>query len=213
VLTYQGRLADTLYSSTCGGHTANNEDYWPDQSPVPYLRGQPDFHSEDVALEFPLSQEQLSEYLKYAPRVNCNQPQYGQTSKLRWWSVVPRRELEQTLREALGEFGELLDVRVTDRADSGVVRALAVVGTRRLLRVKGGGEIRRALGGLNSASFAIEPMKDAEGTPVAFVIWGAGWGHQVGMCQVGAAGLADKGWDYRRILAKYYLGCEVTRRY
>jgi len=213
VVTYQGRLADTLYSSTCGGHTANNEDYWPGLGPVPYLRGQPDFQSKEVGLEFPLSQGQLDQYLKYAPRVNCNQPQYAKTSKIRWWSVVPRRELEQTLREALGEFGELLDVRVTGRADFGLVRDLAVVGTRRLLRVKGGGEIRRALGGINSASFAIEPIKDEEGTPVAFVIWGAGWGHQVGMCQVGAAGLADEGWDYRRILSKYYAGCEVTRRY
>ena len=213
VLVYDGQLADTLYSSNCGGHTANNEDYWPQQRPVPYLRGQPDFQAE-VNLEFPLSEEQLGQYLKYAPRVNCNQPQYAKGDKIRWWLVMSREDLERRLREAeVGKFGDLLGVRVTDRAESGVVREVAVIGTRRLVRVRGGAEIRRALGKLNSASFAVEPIKDKEGLPVAYVIWGAGWGHQVGMCQVGAGGLADEGWDYRRILAKYYLGCEVARRY
>jgi SpoIID/LytB domain protein len=102
---------------------------------------------------------------------------------------------------------------VGERARSGLVRRLDVIGTRRLVKVYGGPAIRRALGDLNSASFALEAYPDREGTPVAFAIWGAGWGHQVGMCQVGAAGLADRGWGYQRILSKYYLGCELERRY
>ena len=52
-----------------------------------------------------------------------------------------------------------------------------------------------------------------DGVPVVFVLWGAGWGHGVGMCQVGAAGLAARGWSYRRILAKYYPGTEIEKRY
>ncbi len=213
VLEYRGRLANTLYSSNCGGHGANNEDYWPDEGPVAYLRGAPDFDEDAVGLSFPLAPEELKQYLKYAPAVYCNQPRYAKASKFRWWSVVPREELKESLRRAVGDFGELLDVRVTDRADSGIVREIAVVGTEALHRIAGGWAVRRALGGINSASFAIEPVKEGDHPPVAFAIWGAGWGHQVGMCQVGAAGLADEGWDYRSILSKYYPGCRTVRRY
>jgi SpoIID/LytB domain protein len=214
VLVYEGRLADTLYSSTCGGHTASNEDYWPNQQPVPYLRGQPDFEPEDgVGLSFPLRGEDLEGYLKYAPRVNCNQSRYAASEKIRWWMAVPKSEMERQLRERLGDFGELLDVRVAKRADCGMVTKLAVIGTRQLIPLTGGEAIRRAIDGLQSASFAVRSFKAADGTPVVFLIWGAGWGHQVGMCQVGAAGLAEKGWDYQAILAKYYQGCMVEERY
>ncbi len=214
VLVYEGRLADTLYASTCGGHTASNEDYWTDAAPVPYLQGVPDFEPEDkVAAAFPLTEAAARDYLKYAPRVHCNQPAYAKSDKIRWWSVVGREELEKTLREAIGDFGALLEVRVADRAASGLVRRVDIIGSRRLVKVQGGPAIRRALGGLNSASFAIQAYQDKEGLPVAFAIWGAGWGHQVGMCQVGAAGLADRGWGYQRILSKYYTGCSVERRY
>lgn len=213
VLEYEGRIADTLYSSNCGGHTVNNDDYWPDYRPVPYLRAAPDYDIAEVPLVFPLPPEELKQYLKYAPAVNCAQPRYAKASKFRWWSVVPREELEASLLEEVGEVGDLLELRVTDRADSGIVRELTVIGTDSLYRVREGGAIRRALGGLNSASFAVEPIGEPGSPPVAFAIWGAGWGHQVGMCQVGAAGLADRGWDCQDILAKYYAGCRVARRY
>ena len=214
VLVYEGRLADTLYASTCGGHTADNQDYWPGSSPVPYLQGVPDFEEgSGVGLRFPLSKEQLDSYLKYAPRVNCSQPRYGRAEKLRWWSVVRGDDLAKTLRESVGDFGELLDVRIGERADSGLVLRLDVVGTKRLVTVRGGGEIRRSLGVLNSATFAVEPIMGENLFPVAYIIYGAGWGHQIGMCQVGAAGLAAEGRDYRRILTKYYRGCEIARRY
>ncbi len=214
VLTYHGRLADTLYSSTCGGHTANNEDYWPDQRPVPYLRGVPDFEPEDgVDLSFPLAGDQLKRYLKYAPRVNCYQSRYAASDKIRWWETVKRAEMKRRLAEALGDFGDLLDLRVAGRADCGMVEKLAVIGSRKLVTVEGGRRIRSLLG-LQSATFAIESYRERPSDlPVVFVIYGAGWGHQVGMCQVGAAGLADKGWDYRRILEKYYQGCVVVKRY
>ncbi len=213
VLEYDGRLADTLYSSNCGGHTVNNEDYWPKQQAVPYLRATTDYDPAIVDLVFPLSPEQLKTYLKYSPAVNCNQPAYAKASRHRWWSVVPREQLAQSLTVVAGDFGELLDVRVTNRADSGLVRELTIIGAKQLIKLRGGAELRRALGGINSASFAIEAIREKEEPPVAFAIWGAGWGHQVGMCQVGAAGLADQGWDYKQILSKYYAGCTVARRY
>ncbi len=213
VLEYNGRVADTLYSSNCGGHTASNEEYWPGQHPVPYLRGAEDFDRAAVPLEFPLTGDALRQYLKYAPPVYCNQPGYAKASLFRWWSVTPREELRRPLSAELGDFGDLLDVRVTDRADSGVVREIVVVGSKAFHRIRGGSAIRRMLGGLNSASFAIEPVREGDALPVAFAVWGAGWGHQVGMCQVGAAGLAGLGWDYRSILEKYYVGCAVVRRY
>jgi SpoIID/LytB domain protein len=213
VLEYEGRLADTLYSSNCGGHTVNNEDYWPDESPVPYLRAAPDFDEADLGVEFPLAEAELGQYLKYAPVVNCNQPRRAKASKFRWWSVMPSEELRESLASEVGDFGELLDVRVTDRAESGIVREVAVIGRQAVYKIRGGAAVRRGLGGSNSASFAIEPIGRREEPPIAFVVWGAGWGHQVGMCQVGAAGLAGEGWDYWHVLAKYYRGCDLVRRY
>jgi SpoIID/LytB domain protein len=213
VLEYEGRLADTLYSSNCGGHTVNNEDYWPDQRPAPYLRAAPDFDEAALALEFPLLEQEMHQYLKYAPVVNCNRPRYARASKFRWWSVVPSPELRESLVAEIGDFGELLDVRVTDRAESGIAREVTVVGSGALRTIRGGAMVRRALGGLNSAAFAIEPIGRSDEPPVAFAVWGAGWGHQVGMCQVGAAGLADEQRDYGSILVKYYPGCDLVRRY
>jgi len=213
VVVYNGRLADTLYSSTCGGHTANNEDYWAQQQAVPYLRGVGDFEPEDnVGVTFPLSGEALKQYLRYAPRVNCYQSRYAKSDKIRWWLTMTRRQMQEKLA-ALGEFGDLLDVRVAARAESGMVRKVMVIGSRKLMPVSGGEAIRKALG-LQSATFAIESYRERpEDLPVVFIIYGAGWGHQVGMCQVGAAGLAEEGWDYRRILEKYYQGCVIERRY
>ena len=75
VLVYQGKIADTLYSANCGGHTANIEDYWANAAPVPYLRGVEDFDPEDkVPYTFPLTEEQAGRYLKYAPRVQLQPP-------------------------------------------------------------------------------------------------------------------------------------------
>jgi len=214
VLAYQGRLADTLYSSTCGGHTVDNEDYWAQQQPVPYLRGVADFEPEDgVGLMFPLWGEPLKQYLKYAPRVNCYQSRYAKSDKIRWWLTAPRGQMQEKLTTALGDFGDLLDVRVVERAESGIVRKVVVIGSRKLMPLVGGEAIRKTLG-LQSATFVIEAFREKPSDlPVVFVIYGAGWGHQVGMCQVGAAGLADKGWDYQRILKKYYQGCTVERRW
>jgi SpoIID/LytB domain protein len=93
------------------------------------------------------------------------------------------------------------------------VREVTVIGTHALHKIRGGPEVRRALGGLNSASFAIMPIGRGDEPPMAYTVWGAGWGHQVGMCQVGAAGLANERWDYASILATYYVGCELVRRY
>lgn len=214
MLTYDGRIADTLYSSDCGGHTANVEDFWEGHPPVPYLRGVPDFEPEDkVPYTFPLTEEQTKQYLKYAPRVNCNQSQLARTDKIRWWMVLTREELQKRVEGQLGDIGELVNVQVTGRGESGMVTRLTVIGTKRTVQIAGGGKTRQVMGGLDSASFAIEPIAVPDGKIIAFVVWGAGWGHQVGMCQVGAAGLALKGWDYQRILAKYYQGTKVETRY
>jgi len=214
VLTYHGRLADTLYSSTCGGHTADNEDYWTGAQPVPYLRGVADFEPGDrVNYTFPLTETQAQAYLKYAPAVHCNQPAYAKTDKIRWWSVVRREDLQKSVGDAIGDIGALMGIRIVDRAPSGLVRTIAIIGTKRLVKLNGGSAIRNALGGMNSSAFAIQSIPDQNGAPVAFAIWGAGWGHQVGMCQVGAAGLADRGRGYKQILSKYYTGCQVEKRY
>jgi SpoIID/LytB domain protein len=109
--------------------------------------------------------------------------------------------------------GEVVDLRPLERGASGRIARLEVVGTLATTTLSRELVIRRALGDLPSSAFMVERLADAAGRAVAFVLWGAGWGHGVGMCQVGAAGMAAAGRDYREILAKYYQGAKIQTLY
>lgn len=210
VLTYDGRVARAVYSAVCGGHTESSAAAW--GSDEPYLRGRPDFEGEGPNLPSPSDEQGWRAYFKSAPLVNCYQPKHTPLHCFRWVEVRTRQELEKSLSDVVN-VGTLKSLKPLERGASGRIIRLEVSGSKGRSVLGPERVIRNALGGLRSAAFVVDCYAGADGVPVVFIFWGAGWGHGVGMCQVGAVGLAERGRTYKDILAWYYPGCEVQRKY
>lgn len=216
VLTYKGAIARALYSANCGGHTENSEDVWGGE-PVPYLRGVADFDPEQVTdYRFPISEADFRRWVNDWPMTHCFQPRWSRLDRFRWVEVVRRRELERRLN-AMQPIGTLTDIIPLARAPGGRLKQIEIRGTDGHFLIARDYQIRTALGGrggrLRSSAFAVDTYRDDNGIPVVFVFRGAGWGHGVGMCQVGAVGLAELGRDYRQILGYYYQDTELQAQY
>jgi SpoIID/LytB domain protein len=209
VMLYEGELIDALYSSTCGGFTesakaASGRD-------VPYLQSVSDFGADiPNCPEHPDDEEGWAAFLKTARPLHCLQPKYARPEVFRWVTLIPRRDLEASL--ASYQVGTVQDITPLRRGLSGRITAVRVEGSTRTVTIEKELNIRRAFGGLRSSAFTVDIYRDDAGTPVVFAFWGAGWGHGLGMCQVGAVGLAEEGWAYDRILTHYYRGTTVERR-
>ena len=109
--------------------------------------------------------------------------------------------------------GSVRRIEVLGRGVSGRATAVRITGTKGHAVVRRELPIRRLFGGLNSAMFYVTVQKGADGVPTAFVFKGGGWGHGVGMCQVGAIGMAEHGFDDLAILRHYYNGAKVVTVY
>ena len=128
-----------------------------------------------------------------------------------WTKVLSPGQVQARLSRAARGIGQITDLRVVSRGSSHRVTDLEIVGTDGTSHVRGG-RIRSALG-LREQLFVIDREYDENGRIVEFTFSGRGWGHGVGMCQVGAYGLAKQGWSYEQILKAYYTGIELTRMY
>jgi stage II sporulation protein D len=128
-----------------------------------------------------------------------------------WSNTLSVGQVQARLGRAAGGIGSIVDLRVLSRGSSRRVIDLEVVGTNGTAHVRGG-RIRSALG-LREQLFVIDRQYDEGGRVTGFVFTGRGWGHGVGMCQVGAYGLAKQGWSYEQILKAYYTGIELTKMY
>ena len=128
-----------------------------------------------------------------------------------WTSELSRSQVQARLARSVHGIGSLADLRVAARGSSRRVTDLEVIGTSGTAHLRGG-RIRSALG-LREQLFVIDRQYDAQGRVSAFVFTGRGWGHGVGMCQVGAYGLARLGWTYEQILKAYYTGIELQKLY
>jgi SpoIID/LytB domain protein len=212
VLAYNGRVADAVYHAACGGHTESARDAW-GGADVPYLRGVSDLErpgSEDRE-GYRADGKRLRDYLTGAPAANCRQPHYLDPTRFRWVRVLTPARILASLAD-IAKVGDVVDLRPLERGISGRITRLEVRGTEAASVLAPESVIRRALGGLPSSAFVVDRYCDAAGHPVVFVLWGAGWGHGVGMCQAGAAGMALAGRTYREILAKYYPGTSIEKR-
>lgn len=223
VATYGGVFAQTLYSSTSGGFLANNEDVY-NSAPVAYLRGKPDAERGQAAEHVP----SLEIFKRAANPTNLRAAANGDyeadwSRYHRWvveWSAT---EMAEVLSASFGEpIGAVHEVRVTDRADHGRVRAIEFVtdvGTFVATKDQIRGRLRyvSATGAhapLRSTLFYVEPVIEARsGTLTGWVAYGGGWGHGVGMSQTGAVGMAERGKSYEQILHHYYTGVELVRWY
>jgi stage II sporulation protein D len=208
VLRDGDRPAQVFYNATAGGHTASSEEVWGGK--ISYL--QPIVDTLDPSPpEFPLGPLALEAWIKKAPRVFASDSSYTTRSSFRWVLPVPAAEIEARVN-ARQAIGTVLAIRPGRRAVGGQVLEVEVVGSRGTHVVKGD-SIRSMLGGLKSNLFKVESHLDADGRVREFVFYGGGFGHGVGLDQLGAAGMAEQGYDVAAILAHYYGSVKVHKLY
>jgi len=175
-----------------------------------------------------VSQRKAEEWICSHPDAYCNTtdgsilrqvlPSFDQetTDFFRWKVEYRREELEELLRAKSGfDFGVLMDIVPLQRGPSGRIIRLRIEGTKKVLTVGKELEIRRWLSKshLYSSAFVVEVQRDATGVPLSFVLRGGGWGHGVGLCQIGAAVMATKGFKAAEIVSHYFSGAEIRKLY
>jgi len=159
---------------------------------------------------FHLGADGLVDYLEVKPAANGAAA--DRFSPFSNWTVgLTPGQVQARLARAARGIGQLIDLRVDARGSSHRVTDLEVIGTNGTAHVRGG-RIRSALG-LKEQLFVIDRELDDSGRVTEFVFTGRGWGHGVGMCQVGAYGLAKQGYNYEQILKAYYTGIEIIKMY
>jgi SpoIID/LytB domain protein len=223
-LTYNEDVCDARYFKACGGLTENFENVWADV-PVPYLAS-----VSDSAAEYPrvLSESDARAWIMSSPEAYCNTtdaallrqilPSFDQETVdfFRWRVEYEREELERILCEKSGiDFGVLMDLIPVRRGPSGRIVKLKVVGSKNTRVVGKELEIRRWLSKshLYSSAFVVETVRDGKGVPLHFSLFGAGWGHGVGLCQIGAAVMAEEGKKAEEIVMHYFRGASLRRLY
>jgi SpoIID/LytB domain protein len=225
VLTSGGELCDARFSKCCGGVTEEFHTCWCDKDfpYLPALRDTPDGADADLSDEVAARQ-----WIMSSPDAFCHTDDVAVLSQVlndydcetrdfyRWRVVYTQDELQALITKKLGmNFGDILDLVPVERGKSGRLSRLRIVGSRRTLTVGKELEIRRALSEshLYSSAFVVD-REDFEGdVPRRFVLTGAGWGHGVGLCQIGAAVMGAKGYTYEQILLHYYRGAVLERLY
>lgn len=207
-----GRLVDTVYSASCGGHTENNDAAWPVEADA-NLRGHLDAHTGAPSLEAfkeGIHQGNIEDWLALRPNTWCGKARFNR-DRYRWTQRIPIEQMDQMVRD-LG-VGSVLQIRVLSRGVSGRATLIQIKGTRKTEQVRGELAIRRLFGGLRSSMFVVRSVKGSNGRVAAFTFRGGGWGHGVGMCQTGAIGMANGGKSYQEILSHYYIGSQLRLLY
>jgi stage II sporulation protein D len=211
VIVYNGKIIDAVYSSTCGGITESAEQAW--GKAIPYLQSVTDYEA-DAAAPFnprPADEDGWAAFFKTNRGLHCLQPKWANPEAFRWVRLLTRKEVETALGQN-GKIGTLQNLTVLKRGESGRITALKVEGTAGAVTLDGELKIRRSLGSLRSSAFTVDIYRDDNGTPVVFAFWGGGWGHGLGMCQVGAVGRAELGGSCEKILTHYYTGVTLEKR-
>ena len=227
VLKHDGEVCDARFSKCCGGITERFSACW-DNTDKPYL--QP---SSDAATSADMpdltDERQARIWITSRPQAFCNTTDAGLLRQVlnaydletpdfyRWHVRLTQADAGRLLHEKLGtDFGRILRLEPVERGASGRIIRLRIVGTQSTLVVGKELEIRRALSPshLYSSAFVVDNgPSDADGTPQWFDLTGAGWGHGVGLCQIGAAVMSREGYAYRDILSHYYRNAWVERIY
>jgi len=223
-LTWGDEVCDARYSKACGGRTEVFETAW-DDAPRPYLTSVADA---PVPYAPAASGDEAAIWRPWAEDAYCNMKDKAILEKIlpafdretesffRWTVEYSRRELEEILYEKSGfDFGALLELEPLDRGPSGRIRRLRVVGSKMSMIVGKELEIRRWLSRrhLYSSAFVVRIAGGGKAAPERFILDGAGWGHGVGLCQIGAAAMASRGMSASRIMGHYFPGAALTRLY
>ena len=228
VLVYDGKICDARFSKCCGGVTELFEHCW---EPVkhPYLRRVEDLPDSGIWKSPDLKIEANAiNFILEAPEAFCNTSDrtlltqvlndYDRSSEnfYRWTVTYTQKELSGLIRKKSGmDFGEILDLLPVQRGESGRLTRLKIVGTAKTLTIGKELEIRRWLSSshLYSSAFTVEKKGFLNQVPAQFILHGAGWGHGVGLCQIGAAVMADRGCTHEQILMHYFIDATIEKRY
>lgn len=206
-------LVDSVYASTCGGFSEANEVVW-DQTASPSLRPRLDGPANDPALKpfaNGLNASNMANWVRSYPPTYCARSSFAKASKVRWKTVVPADRLTRYV-DKLG-VGRVTDVAILGRGKGGRITGLRILGTEGKADVLRELPVRRLFGNLNSGAFVLTVDKDDAGFVERLTFEGGGWGHGVGMCQMGAIGRAEAGQTFKEILSHYYGGAVVERIY
>ncbi|MCX5818012.1 MAG: SpoIID/LytB domain-containing protein [Proteobacteria bacterium] len=224
VITYGDEICDARYYKACGGVTEDFGTAWEDKR-IPYLTSMSDA---PVSHHPILTEEEAKRWVLSEPDAYCNTKDEGLLETIlpnfdretqdffRWKVECSREELEGILREKSGfDFGTLKEIEPLQRGPSGRIFLLKIVGSKRSMVVGKELEIRRWLSRthLYSSAFIVKVEYDSQGEIQRFIFHGAGWGHGVGLCQIGAAVMASKGFRAEEILKHYFPGTEIQRIY
>lgn len=228
ILVDGGEICDARFSKCCGGATEEFQYCW-ENKPKRYLgttrdnAPKPSETMPDLTVE-----ENADRWIRTEPEAYCNTKDknilsqvlnnYDQetTDFYRWRVVYSQKEIGRLVSERLKmDFGKIVDIVPVERGKSGRICKLRIVGTDRTFTIGKELEIRRALSDthLYSSAFVVDRKETVDGIPGKFVLTGAGWGHGVGLCQIGAAVMGEQGHDYTQILTHYYRGAEIRKIY
>ncbi len=238
VLTYDGKVCDARFYKSCGGATELFHNCWAEEE-HPYLQAVYDYldtehRTQNTELPDLTIEENAAKWIRTSPEAFCNTKDerilsqvlnnYDQetTDFYRWTVEYTQEELSKLIYERSGiDFGEIIDLIPIKRGPSARLVELKIVGTKRTLIVGKELEIRKWLSPshLYSSAFVIDKIQESgaknqdENAPSGFRLTGAGWGHGVGLCQIGAAVMADEGYAFDTILNHYFPGSELTKIY
>ena len=222
-------ICDARFSKCCGGITEEFQYCWED-TPKTYLTA-----VRDIALgvEHTLpnltNEEEAEKWIRFNPSAFCNTQDKKILSEVlndydqetvnfyRWKETLSQEKLQQLIADKLKmDLGAILDMKAVERGKSGRISKLQIIGTEKTFTIGKELEIRRTLSDshLLSSAFVVDKYdKDEQGVPQRFELIGAGWGHGVGLCQIGAAVMGEQGYHYDAILLHYYQGAEIKKLY
>jgi SpoIID/LytB domain protein len=205
-----GTLLDARYHSTCGGHTETASFAWPGVDSTA-LQGRFENRTAVKDVFAPLSDADVAAFLANPPPSYCGRSSRAKAT-FRWSKSISSADMDKMLAKA-HDVGRVTAVSVTRRGVSGRAVEVEVRGTGATVTIKGELTIRQLFGGLKSSLFVVSPTADAAGRATAFTFSGGGFGHGVGMCQIGATEMAKDGKSYKDILEYYYRNVQVRRIY
>ncbi len=227
VITYGHAICDARFSKCCGGIMETFENVW---EPIthPYLQGKAD-NAGNAPLPDLTMEENADEWIRSSPPAFCNTQDAAILRQVlndydretadfyRWKVIYSQEELSSLIWERSGiDYGEIIALEPLERGTSGRIIRLKIIGTERVMTIGKELEIRRTLSRshLYSSAFVVDAGEENEdGIPQQFTLTGAGWGHGVGLCQIGAAMMAEKGYRYEEILHHYFPGSQIDKKY
>ena len=220
-------ICDARFSKCCGGMTEEFQYCW-ENTPKSYLASVRDLvlGVKNEKLEDEATAER---WIRSNPPAFCNTTDKKVLSQVlndydqetadfyRWKVILTQEKLQQLITDRLKmDLGKILDMKAVERGKSGRISKLQIIGTEKTFTIGKELEIRRTLSDshLYSSAFVVDKYgEDGQGVPQRFELVGAGWGHGVGLCQIGAAVMGEEGYKYDAILLHYYQGADIKQLY